>query len=159
MLYPLSYEGWSAGGAVGHGSGPVQAVGSCQRSEGNLEKSRSVVTHSLPDSTARAAMPSGARRGRWAMSHTCYGRRMQEVASRALRNQTRSLLDRVEAGERLTITVDGRAVAVLGPVSRRAGWMPRHEFTERVLKHQADPGLSADLDDIAGELTDEMPLS
>jgi prevent-host-death family protein len=88
-----------------------------------------------------------------------YDRGMPEVASRALRNQTRALLDRVEAGESLTITVDGRAVAILGPVSRRASWMPRHEFTARILKYQADAGLGADIDEIAGDLTDDEPLS
>ena len=47
------------------------------------------------------------------MSHVCYVRRMADVASRDLRNNTRALLDRVEAGESITITVDGRPVATL----------------------------------------------
>ena len=38
-----------------------------------------------------------------------------DVASRELRNNTRELLDRVEAGETITITVEGRPVAVLQP--------------------------------------------
>ena len=63
---------------------------------------------------------------------------MGSVASRELRNRTRSLLDRVEAGESITITVDGRPVAVLS--------------------RQADPHLSDDLRDLAGEKTDEVPL-
>ena len=36
-----------------------------------------------------------------------------EVASRELRNDTRGVLRRVEAGEHVVITVDGRPVAVL----------------------------------------------
>jgi prevent-host-death family protein len=82
---------------------------------------------------------------------------MAEVASRELRNSTRALLDRVAAGERLTITVDGRPVAVLAPVGRRARWLARHDFTSTVLAHQADPGLTADLEALAGEMTDELP--
>ena len=41
---------------------------------------------------------------------------MAEVASRELRNNTRAVLDRVEAGEAVTITVDGRPVARLEPI-------------------------------------------
>ena len=92
-------------------------------------------------------------------SHTCYGRRMAQVASRELRNQTRSLLDRVEAGERLTITVDGRPVAVLQPVGRRPRWISRKEFASRILTSRADAGLTGDLDELAGEMTDEVPLA
>ncbi len=50
---------------------------------------------------------------------------MTEVASRELRNATRALLARVEAGEDVTITVDGRAVAVLRPIGRRPRWLAR----------------------------------
>jgi len=84
---------------------------------------------------------------------------MPEVASRELRNSTRSLLDRVESGESLTITIDGRPVAVLAPVGRRPRWVPRSEFASMVLANQADPGLAADLGELAGEMTDEVPLS
>ena len=87
-----------------------------------------------------------------------YSCRMSEVASRDLRNSTRSLLDRVESGERLTITIDGRPVAVLVPVGRRPRWVPRSEFVS-VLTSQADAGLPADLDELAGEMTDEVPFS
>lgn len=83
---------------------------------------------------------------------------MPDVASRELRNSTRSLLDRVEAGETLTITVDGRPAAVLAPIGRRPRWVPRAEFASAVLLHQADPGLAEDLDELAGEMTDELPL-
>ncbi|MGI8809001.1 MAG: type II toxin-antitoxin system Phd/YefM family antitoxin, partial [Acidimicrobiales bacterium] len=83
--------------------------------------------------------------------------RMAEVASRELRNSTRSLLDRVEAGESLTVTIDGRPVAVLQPVGRRPRWAPRSEFASTVLAHQADAALAAELDELAGEMTDEVP--
>lgn len=83
---------------------------------------------------------------------------MPEVASRELRNSTRSLLDRVEAGETITITVDGRPKAVLTPVGHRPRWLGRREFASLVLDHEADHGLAGDLAELAGEMTDEFPL-
>ncbi len=83
---------------------------------------------------------------------------MTDVASRELRNSTRALLDRVESGETITITVDGRPTAVLAPVGHRPRWLARTEFTATILEHQADSGLTDDLADLAGEMTDELPL-
>jgi len=88
----------------------------------------------------------------------CYDRRMSEVASRDLRNNTRQVLERVEAGESVTITVAGRAVARLVPAERRIRWMTRGELARRVLPHQADPGLLTELRDLAPETTDDLPL-
>ena len=81
---------------------------------------------------------------------------MSEIASRELRNNTRGLLDRVEAGESVTITVDGRPVAVLEPVSRRPRWMAREEFVRRVQSHQADAALAGELRDLAPDTTDDI---
>lgn len=81
---------------------------------------------------------------------------MGEVASRELRNATRSLLDRVEGGEEVTITVDGRAVAVLAPIGRRPRWVPRSELLRLIAAHQADPGLTDDLRELAGDSTDDL---
>ena len=80
---------------------------------------------------------------------------MADVASRELRNSTRSLLDRVERGE--TITVDGRPKAVLAPIGHRPRWLARSEFAATILEHQADPELADELADLAGEMTDELP--
>ena len=84
---------------------------------------------------------------------------MAEVASRELRNSTRALLDRVESGETITITVDGRPTAVLRPVGRRPRWVLRSEFVTTVLAQQADPDLTGELDELADEMTDDLPLS
>ena len=81
---------------------------------------------------------------------------MSEVASRELRNNTRALLDRVEAGESVTITVDGRPVAVLEPIARRPQWLPRDEFVRRLVPRQADPALAADLRELAPDTTDDV---
>ena len=81
---------------------------------------------------------------------------MGEVASRDLRNDTRGVLRRVEAGEDVTITVDGRPVAVLRPLATRPRWVPRAQFLERL--RQADAGLTADLRSLAPDTTDDLPL-
>lgn len=79
------------------------------------------------------------------------------VASRELRNDTAGLLRRVEAGERLTITVNGRAVAELVPLQRaRRSWIRRDDLVARLRRAQADPGLRADLERLAGETTDDL---
>lgn len=87
----------------------------------------------------------------------CYGRRMTDVASRELRNNTRALLARVEAGESITITVDGRPVATLEPVKRRPAWMSRETFIRDVLPYQADPALRGELRALLPETTDDLP--
>jgi prevent-host-death family protein len=83
---------------------------------------------------------------------------MAEAASRELRNNTRGLLDRVEAGEVITITLDGRPVAVLQPFGRRPLWFARDEFVRRVVGYQADAGLRSELAELAPGSTDELPL-
>lgn len=92
------------------------------------------------------------------VSHTCYGCRMGEAASRELRNNTRGLLDRVEAGEAITITIDGRPVAVLQPLGRRPQWLRRDEFVRRIVPHQADAALALELAELSPDTTDDLPL-
>jgi prevent-host-death family protein len=79
-----------------------------------------------------------------------------DIGSRELRNNTRALLDRVEAGESITITVAGRPVAMLEPINRRPRFVSRDEFLRRVLAHPADPGLQADLRSLAPDTTDDV---
>ncbi len=81
---------------------------------------------------------------------------MAAVASRELRNQTRSILDRVAAGEHVTITVDGRPVAVLSPLGPQVRWMPRQTFLAVVAGHQADPRLREDLRGLVPDTTDDL---
>jgi len=68
------------------------------------------------------------------------------------------ILDRVAAGESITITVGGRGVAVLAPAGRRPRFMPRQEFLASVLSHQADEALRADLSALAPDMSDEITL-
>ncbi|MHB8465185.1 MAG: type II toxin-antitoxin system Phd/YefM family antitoxin [Acidimicrobiales bacterium] len=81
---------------------------------------------------------------------------MAEVASRELRNDTRGVLRRVEAGEEVVITVGGRPVAVLTPVESRPRWMSKDEFLRRISGRQADPGLTEELRELAPDYTDEL---
>lgn len=80
------------------------------------------------------------------------------VASRDLRNNTRTLLDRVDAGESITITVGGRAVATLQPVNRRPRWISAGELLSRLAQSQADPALRIELRELAPDTTDDVPL-
>ena len=81
---------------------------------------------------------------------------MTDVASRELRNNTRQLLDRVAAGETITITVDGRPVAELRPIPTKPRWMSREAFLAG-LQFQADPGLTEELRELAPDTTDDLP--
>ncbi len=82
---------------------------------------------------------------------------MSSVASRELRNQTRSLLDRVAAGEEITITVDGRPVATLNPVADRPTWMPRASLLRLLEFDRADAALRDELAALSPETTDDLP--
>nr|WP_234806222.1 type II toxin-antitoxin system prevent-host-death family antitoxin [Mycolicibacterium celeriflavum] len=58
---------------------------------------------------------------------------MSTVASRELRNDTAGVLRRVQAGEEITITVNGRAVAVIAAVEpRRRHRVSKAEFLKRL---------------------------
>jgi len=82
---------------------------------------------------------------------------MSEVGSRELRNDTAGVLRRVRDGEDVTITVNGRPVAVLTPVRpQRRRWLSKAEVLARLPRAQADPGLRDDLAALAGETTDDL---
>lgn len=81
---------------------------------------------------------------------------MTLVASRQLRNNTRALLDRVHAGEDLTITVDGREVARLTAVSSRPRWISKAEFIDRFVGFQADSALTSELHEMMPDTTDDL---
>jgi prevent-host-death family protein len=80
---------------------------------------------------------------------------MPDVPSRELRNDTRGVLARVEAGEHVTITRAGRPVAVLRPVGR-VRWLARSRLA-RLLAPGPDAALRADLEALAPDTTDDLP--
>jgi len=82
---------------------------------------------------------------------------MTEIASRELRNNTAGVLRRVQEGEDVVITVNGRGVARLVRVQAvRRRWLPREELARRLQSRQADPALRDDLAALAGETTDDL---
>ncbi len=81
---------------------------------------------------------------------------MITVASRELRNQTRRVLERVESGEEVVITVDGRPVARLSRASSKPRWVAREALFSRLPAIQADAGLTAELEALAPETTDDL---
>ena len=83
---------------------------------------------------------------------------MDEIPSRELRNNVSRVLRRVEAGERLRVTVNGRPVADLVPVERRPRFMSWEEFMRGADRWRADPALARELADLLPDTTDDVPL-
>lgn len=77
-----------------------------------------------------------------------------EVSVRELRNHTADVLRRVEAGERLTVTVDRRPVADLVPRPSRTTWVPRQRAIDSLV--QADAQLTTELDTLLPDTTDDL---
>jgi prevent-host-death family protein len=85
----------------------------------------------------------------------CYGLLVSdEVSVRELRNHTAEVLRRVEAGERLRVTVDRRPVAELAPLRSRSTWVPRRLAIAGVVP--ADPGLRRELEEALPDTIDEL---
>lgn len=75
----------------------------------------------------------------------------RNVSVRELRNSTSAVISQLEAGEKLTLTVNRRPVADILPHSEgRDPWVPAAELRRIVREAPADPGLLADLADIRG---------
>lgn len=80
----------------------------------------------------------------------------REVSIRELRNSTSNVVAELEAGERLTLTVNRRPVAdILPHVEQRDPWVPASELRRIVHEAPLDPGLLADLDDVRGAELDD----
>ncbi len=82
---------------------------------------------------------------------------MDHVASRDLRNHTADVLRRVGAGGVVAVTVRGDVVAEIHPPSRSqpTSWT-RADLQAWLPSAQADPGLAADLQALAGETTGDL---
>ncbi|MGH3050875.1 MAG: type II toxin-antitoxin system Phd/YefM family antitoxin [Gaiellaceae bacterium] len=75
---------------------------------------------------------------------------MTEVSARDLRNHTAAILRRVEAGERLQVTVSRRPVAELAPLGRLA-WTSGAAVERLVREASADRALLDDLAPLRGQ--------
>lgn len=83
---------------------------------------------------------------------------MTDVAARELRNDVSGVLRRVEAGERLRVTVSGRPVAELVPLPKRQQTLSWQEFQQQLDGARADAGLARDLAALLTESTDDLPI-
>jgi antitoxin (DNA-binding transcriptional repressor) of toxin-antitoxin stability system len=80
----------------------------------------------------------------------------REVSIRELRNSTSKVISDLEAGERLTLTVNRRPVADIFPhVEERDPWVSSERLRRIVREAPADPGLLEDLDDVRGAELDD----
>lgn len=80
----------------------------------------------------------------------------REVSIRELRNSTAAVVSDLEAGERLTLTVNRRPVAdILPHIERRDPWVASSELRRILREAPADPGLLDDLADVRGAELDE----
>ena len=75
---------------------------------------------------------------------------------RDLRNRTSQVIDAVQAGERVILTVHGEPIADIVPHSQRTRWLSGERLREQLVAGSADPGLSRDLDELAGQTLDEL---
>jgi antitoxin (DNA-binding transcriptional repressor) of toxin-antitoxin stability system len=81
----------------------------------------------------------------------------RDVSIRELRNFTSAVISELEAGERLTLTVNRRPVAdILPHVEPRDPWVPAAELRRIVREAPTDSGLLDDLSDIRSAELDEI---
>lgn len=80
----------------------------------------------------------------------------RDVSIRELRNSTSSVVAELEAGERLTLTVNQRPVAdILPHTQMRDPWVSSSELRKIVREAPADGGLLDDLADVRGAELDD----
>ena len=110
-----------------------------------------------------ARSPSGAESGAPADRRTggniataCATLSHMEIGVRDLRNRTSQVIDAVQAGERVTLTVHGEPIADIVPHGRRARWLSGEHLRDQLRDRAADPNLTRDLDDLAGQTLDEL---
>ena len=87
-----------------------------------------------------------------------YSLPMTDLPARELRNDVSGVLRRVEAGETLRVTVNGRPVAELVPLRARPRTMTWEEFHRHFDGGRADQGLAQDLATLVPDCTDDAPV-
>ena len=78
------------------------------------------------------------------------------VGVRELRNQTSRVIDAVRGGERVTLTVHGEPIADIVPHGQRTRWLSGPSLRRDLEIRAADPELTRDLDELAGNTLDEL---
>ena len=78
---------------------------------------------------------------------------MPEIPQKTLRNEIGEILRRAEAGEEFTVTVSGRPVAKLGPISPDRTWVDS-SVLRKLAKLPVDENLAEDLKEFDIQLRD-----
>jgi len=81
-----------------------------------------------------------------------------DIPARDLRNDVSGVLRRVEAGERLRVTISGRPVAELAPLPTRPRTISWEAFLAGVEDWRADAALAKDLAELLPDTTDDIPV-
>jgi len=79
-----------------------------------------------------------------------------EIGVRALRNRTAEVIAAVESGERVTLTVRGRAIADIVPHAARTRWLSGEVVRRELAARAADRALADDLSELAGQTLAEL---
>lgn len=82
---------------------------------------------------------------------------MRSIPARELRNDVSAVLRRVEAGEQFLITLHGRPIAELKPLTSRPTWRSWDEFFADSDRWQADPALARELAIMLSDTTEDVP--
>lgn len=80
----------------------------------------------------------------------------RDIPQRELRNDVSAVLREVEAGASLRVTVRGRPVAELVPVSSRRRSLRRADLARILDDAPLDPAFAADVDAAMGSTIDEL---
>jgi len=90
----------------------------------------------------------------------CYNRSTmrpdREIPQRELRNEITEVLRQVAAGQRLRVTVRGRPVADLVPVSEARRFVSRSDFEPIIVDDPLDPRFVDDVHAAVGSTVDEL---
>jgi prevent-host-death family protein len=78
------------------------------------------------------------------------------IPQRELRNNVSAVLREVERGAHLRITVEGRPVADLIPISRRRRFVPWAGVQRILDEAPLDPGFRKDILSVLGDTIDEL---
>lgn len=80
----------------------------------------------------------------------------REIPQRELRNNVSAVLREVQSGRAVRVTVRGRPVAELVPVSSKKDHLSPADVERIIRDAPLDRGFAADLEDVAGATIDEL---
>ncbi len=80
----------------------------------------------------------------------------REIPQRELRNNVSAVLREVESGQTLRVTVRGRPVAELVPLSPRREHLSPGDVKRILRDAPLDPSFTADVEEVVGATIDEL---